>query len=104
MVEHQHADRAGRDEDHALEGATKAGIRPFYCSNFCSALHQEMQGYIEVRPTGSPLAAVQRPTPQQVAEVAAADERADSPRGAAGLAAGRASSEEAVSALLVRTF
>jgi nitrous-oxide reductase len=26
------------------------GIYPFYCSNFCSALHQEMQGYIAVRP------------------------------------------------------
>lgn len=28
----------------------KAGIYPFYCSNFCSALHQEMQGYLAVRP------------------------------------------------------
>jgi len=26
------------------------GIYPFYCSNFCSALHQEMQGYLAVRP------------------------------------------------------
>jgi nitrous-oxide reductase len=49
----------------------QAGIVPFYCSNFCSALHQEMQGYFEVRPKGSPLAAVQRPDPKQVAEVAA---------------------------------
>ncbi len=32
--------------------AEKAGITPFYCSNFCSALHQEMQGYIEVRAGG----------------------------------------------------
>jgi nitrous-oxide reductase len=30
--------------------ADKAGIFPFYCSNFCSALHQEMQGYIAVKP------------------------------------------------------
>src|SRR6266545_6146893 len=30
--------------------AEKAGIVPFYCSNFCSALHQEMQGFIEVNP------------------------------------------------------
>jgi nitrous-oxide reductase len=51
--------------------ATKAGIVPFYCSNFCSALHQEMQGYIEVSPAGSKVAAVQRPDPRQVAEVAA---------------------------------
>jgi nitrous-oxide reductase len=26
------------------------GIYPFYCSNFCSALHQEMQGYLAVSP------------------------------------------------------
>jgi len=51
--------------------ADKAGITPFYCSNFCSALHQEMQGYIEVSPRGTPLAEVQRPAPEKVAEVAA---------------------------------
>jgi nitrous-oxide reductase len=28
--------------------ADKPGIYPFYCTNFCSALHQEMQGYIRV--------------------------------------------------------
>jgi nitrous-oxide reductase len=26
------------------------GVYPFYCSNFCSALHQEMQGYLAVKP------------------------------------------------------
>lgn len=31
----------------------KAGIIPFYCTDFCSALHQEMQGYIRVSPAGS---------------------------------------------------
>ena len=51
--------------------ATRAGITPFYCSNFCSALHQEMQGYIEVAPAGTPVAAVQRPDAKRVAEVAA---------------------------------
>jgi nitrous-oxide reductase len=51
--------------------AEKVGINPFYCSNFCSALHQEMQGYIEVLPKGSPLSAVQRPDPNLVAQVAA---------------------------------
>ncbi len=30
--------------------ATKTGVYPFYCTNFCSALHQEMQGYISVKP------------------------------------------------------
>ncbi|HRN71992.1 MAG TPA: Sec-dependent nitrous-oxide reductase [Ginsengibacter sp.] len=28
-------------------------IFPFYCTDFCSALHQEMQGYIRVSPKGS---------------------------------------------------
>jgi nitrous-oxide reductase len=51
--------------------AEKAGITPFYCSNFCSALHQEMQAYIEVVPAGTPLAKIERPSPQRVAEVAA---------------------------------
>lgn len=29
------------------------GIYPFYCTDFCSALHQEMQGYVRVSPPGS---------------------------------------------------
>jgi nitrous-oxide reductase len=49
--------------------ADKVGITPFYCSNFCSALHQEMQGYIEVNPPGAKLAAVQRPDPKTIEEV-----------------------------------
>jgi len=28
----------------------KPGVFPFYCTNFCSALHQEMQGYLAVKP------------------------------------------------------
>ncbi len=31
---------------------TKSGVYPFYCTNFCSALHQEMQGYLVVRNAG----------------------------------------------------
>lgn len=31
----------------------KASVFPFYCTDFCSALHQEMQGYIRVSPAGS---------------------------------------------------
>ncbi len=29
------------------------GVVPFYCTDFCSALHQEMQGYVRVSPQGS---------------------------------------------------
>ena len=50
--------------------AAKAGITPFYCSNFCSALHQEMQGYVEVAPAGTPIAAISRPSPKELEEVA----------------------------------
>jgi nitrous-oxide reductase len=31
----------------------RTGIFPFYCTDFCSALHQEMQGYIRISPAGS---------------------------------------------------
>jgi nitrous-oxide reductase len=31
----------------------QVGIWPFYCSDFCSALHQEMQGYVRVSPANS---------------------------------------------------
>ena len=31
----------------------KVGVWPFYCTDFCSALHQEMQGYIRVSPADS---------------------------------------------------
>jgi len=31
----------------------QVGVWPFYCTDFCSALHQEMQGYIRVSPANS---------------------------------------------------
>lgn len=31
----------------------RVGVFPFYCTDFCSALHQEMQGYLRVSPPGS---------------------------------------------------
>jgi len=31
----------------------KKGVYPFYCTDFCSALHQEMQGYVRVSPANS---------------------------------------------------
>ena len=30
--------------------ARAAGVYPFYCTDFCSALHQEMQQYLRVTP------------------------------------------------------
>jgi len=33
--------------------ANKQGIYPFYCTDFCSALHQEMSGYLRVSAKGS---------------------------------------------------
>jgi nitrous-oxide reductase len=35
---------------------SRVGVFPFYCTDFCSALHQEMQGYIRVSPRGSSVA------------------------------------------------
>ncbi len=32
--------------------ADKPGVFPYYCTNFCSALHQEMQGYLIVKGKG----------------------------------------------------
>ncbi len=36
--------------------ARTSGVYPYYCTNFCSALHQEMQGYLEVVPPGRAMA------------------------------------------------
>lgn len=33
--------------------ADRVGVFPFYCTDFCSALHQEMQGYIRVSPASA---------------------------------------------------
>lgn len=34
---------------HVTFTAEKSGVFAYYCTNFCSALHQEMQGYLMVR-------------------------------------------------------
>jgi len=31
----------------------REGVYPFYCTDFCSALHQEMQGYVRISPRNS---------------------------------------------------
>jgi nitrous-oxide reductase len=33
----------------------RVGVFPFYCTDFCSALHQEMSGYVRVSPKNSPV-------------------------------------------------
>ena len=51
----------GTSEILVMPGQTKTslwepkrvGVWPFYCTDFCSALHQEMQGYIRVSPANS---------------------------------------------------
>ncbi len=41
-------------ETQTLKWTAKTpGIIPFYCTDFCSALHQEMTGYMRVSPAGS---------------------------------------------------
>jgi mono/diheme cytochrome c family protein len=49
--------------------AKSAGIFPFYCTDFCSALHQEMQGYLRISERGAntPLkwSTAAPPTPQE---------------------------------------
>jgi nitrous-oxide reductase len=42
----------GRTETSVWE-PKQVGVWPFYCTDFCSALHQEMQGYVRVSPKGS---------------------------------------------------
>ncbi len=37
--------------------ADKAGTYPFYCTEFCSALHLEMMGYLHIKPTDATAAA-----------------------------------------------
>ena len=48
------------------------GIYPFYCTDFCSALHQEMQGYIRVSPAGSNVPLAANISPKAKAQMAGA--------------------------------
>lgn len=48
----------------------RTGIFPFYCTDFCSALHQEMQGYLRVSPKGSTVPISYSTGTNQPAEIA----------------------------------
>jgi nitrous-oxide reductase len=45
------------------------GVYPFYCTDFCSALHQEMQGYIRVSPAGSNVKLIANVSPKAQAQI-----------------------------------
>jgi nitrous-oxide reductase len=49
--------------------ADKPGVFAYYCTNFCSALHQEMQGYLLVKPRGGAPAMTQNKRPSPPAPV-----------------------------------
>ena len=48
----------------------KPGMYPFYCTDFCSALHQEMSGYVRVSPAGSTVALKANTSPKAAAQMA----------------------------------
>ncbi len=45
----------GKTASATIESA-KAGVYPYYCTEFCSALHLEMEGYLMVAPKGGAVA------------------------------------------------
>jgi nitrous-oxide reductase len=49
---------------------TRVGVMPFYCTDFCSALHQEMSGYVRVSPQGSTVALKANTSPKARAQTA----------------------------------
>jgi nitrous-oxide reductase len=49
-----------------------AGIYPFYCTDFCSALHQEMQGYVRVSGPGSNVPLKANVSPRAASQVSRA--------------------------------
>lgn len=51
--------------------ADKPGVFAYYCTNFCSALHQEMQGYLLVKPRGGGATAARSNTRRSVPPILA---------------------------------
>jgi nitrous-oxide reductase len=48
-------------------------VYPFYCTDFCSALHQEMQGYVRVSPSGSNVPLIANTSKKSAAQLAKAN-------------------------------
>jgi nitrous-oxide reductase len=55
----------------------RVGMFPIYCTDFCSALHQEMQGYVRVSPAGSAVALSFSTGKKAEAPAAATDKKAN---------------------------
>ncbi len=57
-------------ETRTLRWIPKApGVYPFYCTDFCSALHQEMQGYVRVSAPGSSVKLTANTSPKARAQL-----------------------------------
>lgn len=59
-------------------------VYPFYCTDFCSALHQEMSGYARVSPAGSNVPLTANVSPRAASQVARMQKVPSAPAGGAG--------------------
>jgi nitrous-oxide reductase len=63
----------GPGETRTLKWVPKRpAVYPFYCTDFCSALHQEMQGYVRVSPAGSNVPLMANTSPRAATQAARA--------------------------------
>ncbi|MEO7996508.1 MAG: Sec-dependent nitrous-oxide reductase [Gemmatimonadaceae bacterium] len=51
---------------------TRTGVYPFYCTDFCSALHQEMQGYLRVSARSANVPLTANTSPKAEAQISRA--------------------------------
>ncbi len=59
-------------------------VYPFYCTDFCSALHQEMAGYARVSPAGSSVALTANVSPRAASQVSRMQHAPSAPAPGAG--------------------
>ena len=65
----------GPGETRTISWVPKSiGVQPFYCTDFCSALHQEMSGYVRVSPAGSKVILSANTSKKAASQVARAKE------------------------------